>query len=136
MTTENVIRVEEGNRLSFGNHHLETKTKVEDFAFQGDLLKVKTFYEITKLEKNGSFLYESVPGTSVTDFAENEEGVVFYVAAKENAQITVGLVSQTAYEVTVGEESIGVMETNLSGKLSVSVECLSEEPVKVEIKRA
>ena len=31
---------------------------------QGDLYKVKTFKEITKLERNGMFVYESVPGTS------------------------------------------------------------------------
>lgn len=35
----------------------------------GDLYKVKTFKEITKLERNGMFVYESVPGTAVTDFS-------------------------------------------------------------------
>lgn len=136
MAAGNVICIEENNSLSFGNHNLETKVKVEDFTFQGDLLKVKTYYEITKLEKNGSFLYESVPGTSVTEFKESEEGIVFEVVGKNNAQITIGLAEQTAYEVTIGQESIGIMETNLSGKLSISVEFVNEEPVKVQIKAA
>ena len=135
MTEKTLIRIEENNSLSFGNHNLEKKAKVEDFAFQGDLLKVKTYYEITKLEKNGSFLYESVPGTSVTEFKESEDGVVFFATGKADAQITVGLASQTAYEVTVGEESMGVMETNLGGKLNISVEFM-DQPVKVEIKKA
>ena len=34
---------------------------MNDFEFCGDLYKVKTFFEITKLEKNGMFVYESVP---------------------------------------------------------------------------
>lgn len=133
---ENLIRIEENNSLSFGNHNLEVKSKVEDFAFRGDLLKVKTFHEITKLEKNGSFLYESVPGTSVTEFVESENGICFCVTGEADAQITLGLAEQTAYQVTVGGENIGVMETNLSGKLSVSVNFAGEEPVTVEIKKA
>ena len=32
----------------------------QDFEHQGDLYKVKTFKEITKLERNGMFVYESV----------------------------------------------------------------------------
>ena len=51
-----LIRKESDGRLSFGNYELPSKAKVEDFPFEGDLLKVKTFNEITKLEKNGLFL--------------------------------------------------------------------------------
>ena len=63
-----LIKVAEGGKISFGNHELEKKAKLEDFPFAGDILKVKTCKEITKLEKNGAFAYESVPGTTVTDF--------------------------------------------------------------------
>ena len=42
-------------------------------------MKVKTFKEITKLEKNGMFVYESVPGTSVYNFVETADGVEFTV---------------------------------------------------------
>ena len=45
----------------------DTKTKKDGFEFQGDIYKVKTFKEITKLEKNGMFVYESVPGTAVEE---------------------------------------------------------------------
>ena len=58
-----LIRSEQDGSLSFGNYQLDTKSKVSDFEHCGDSYKVKTYNEITKLEKNGSFVYESVPGT-------------------------------------------------------------------------
>ena len=57
-----LIRSELDGTLSFGDYTLDTKTKKDGFEFQGDIYKVKTFKEITKLEKNGMFVYESVPG--------------------------------------------------------------------------
>ena len=48
---EGLIRKEEDNTLSFGDYTLEQKSKVSGFEFQGDIYKVKTFKEITKLEK-------------------------------------------------------------------------------------
>ena len=128
-----LLRVESDGTLSFGDYTLDTKTKLEGFEFQGDIYKVKTFHEITKLEKNGMFAYESVPGTSVERFAETEEGVAFKVYGPEGAQFTVGLAEESTYEVFVEGESIGQMTTNLSGKLSVSVEMNQEEGVVVEI---
>ena len=65
---EQLIRREDNGSLSFGNYLLQTKTKKSDFEYEGDLYKVKTFQEITKLEKNGIFVYESVPGSTVTNF--------------------------------------------------------------------
>lgn len=64
-----LIRSELDGTLSFGDYTLDTKTKKDGFEFQGDIYKVKTFKEITKLEKNGMFVYESVPGTAVLLFA-------------------------------------------------------------------
>ena len=130
---EELLRSEEGGAISFGNHKLSQKAKVEDYKHAGDLLKVKTFREITKLEKNGLFLYESVPGTSVLDFSEREDGVEFLVEGDEDAQITIGLNDDTEYEVFVGGKSIGTMKTGLGGKLSLSVElgAAGEVPVKI-----
>ena len=56
-----LIRSEQDGTLSFGNYFLDTKSKLSDFEHGGDMYKVKTYNEITKLEKNGSFVYESVP---------------------------------------------------------------------------
>ena len=51
-----LIRTEENQSISFGNYELPQKSKVSDFEFQGDIYKVKTFKEITKLERNGMFV--------------------------------------------------------------------------------
>lgn len=128
-----LLRSEENGTISFGNHTLSVKAKVEDFKYGADLLKVKTCKEITKLEKNGMFLYESVPGTSVTQFQEMENGVTFRVEGAEDAQITVGLTDDTEYEVFVGGSSVGTMKTGLSGKLSlgVTLEHMGEVEVKI-----
>lgn len=130
---EELLRGEENGAISFGNYKLSTKAKLEDFRHAGDLLKVKTYNEITKLEKNGMFLYESVPGTSVLDFTENEEGVEFVVCGDEDAQITIGLAEEKEFEVYVGGKSIGTMSTGLGGKLSLSVELTADEEVPVKI---
>ena len=128
-----LIRTEEDGSISFGDYSLSEKKKAEDFPHDGDMLKVKTFNEITRLEKNGLFLYESVPGTAVSYFTETENGIKFTVEGKEDAQITVGLAEDTEYNVTVGGESVGKMKTNLGGKLIISVELAGLDSVKVEI---
>lgn len=130
---EELIRTEADGAVSFGNHKLAAKAKVEDFEHLGDLLKVKTYNSITKLEKNGMFAYESVPGTSVNNFMEKENGVSFQVEGDEDAQITVGLEDESEYEVFINDESIGRMKTNLGGKLSVSVELADVGEVSVKI---
>lgn len=130
---EELLRSEADGAISFGNHKLAKKAKVEDYEHEGDLLKVKTYSDITKLEKNGMFLYESVPGTSVLNFAEKQDGVEFIVEGDEDAQITIGLGDDTEYEVFVDGKSVGVMKTGLGGKLSLSVEleAVGEIPVKI-----
>ena len=130
---EELLRSESNGAISFGNHRLEKKAKLEDYQHEGDLLKVKTCREITKLEKNGSFLYESVQGTRVLEFRENEDGVEFIVEGDEDAQITIGLADDKAYEVFVDGESIGAIKTKFGGKLSLSVELevAGEVPVKI-----
>lgn len=133
---EELLRIEADGTVSFGNHKLDKKAKLEDFKHAGDLLKVKTFHEITKLEKNGMFLYESVPGTSVLNFRENESGVAFLVEGDEDAQITVGMNDDTEYEVFIEGNSTGIMKTGLGGKLSLSVELEAAGEVSVQVKKA
>lgn len=128
-----LIRGEVNGAVSFGNYKLSEKGKVEDFNHEGDLYKVKTFNTMTKLEKNGLFLYESVPGTSAINFVEDENGVSFFVAGDGDAQITVGLEEDTEYEVFVEEDAIGKMKTNMGGKLSFSVSLTDGEEVAVKV---
>jgi len=132
---KDLIISEDNGNLSFGDHTLSSKAKKEDFPHGGDLYKVKTYNEITRLERNGVFVYESVPGTSVNYFFETGDGVSFDAEGNDDAQITLGLAEETEYEVFVNNESVGKMKTNLGGKLSVSVE-LSGGQVHVEVKKA
>ncbi|MBQ9549340.1 MAG: endosialidase [Lachnospiraceae bacterium] len=132
---KDLIISEDNGNISFGDHTLSSKAKKEDFPHSGDLYKVKTYNEITRLERNGIFVYESVPGTSVNNFCETGDGVSFDAEGNDDAQITLGLAEETEYEVFVNSESVGKMKTNLGGKLSVSVE-LSGGQVHVEVKKA
>ena len=128
-----LLRVEEDGTLSFGDYTLASKTKLDEFEFQGDLYKVKTFKEITKLERNGMFAYESVPGTAVEHFQVTDDGISFKVYGVEGAQFTVGLEETSMYEVFMDGISAGEMSTNLSGKLSASVELKDDTGVEVKI---
>ena len=128
-----LLRTEDGGGISFGNYELETKTKLSDFEYQGDIYKVKTHHEITKLEKNDTFVYESVPGTAVTGLKEFEGGMEFTVEGAEDAQITLGMEEDTEYKVVLDGVNVGHMTTNLGGKLSFSVELEKAEQVKVQI---
>jgi hypothetical protein len=132
---EELIRTHSDGSISFGNYQLATKSKAENFEHNGDLYKVKTYKEITKLEKNGMFVYESVPGTTVLNLTAADSGMEFQVDGAEDAQITLGLEDETEYQVTIDTTDAGKMKTNLSGKLSMSVELNSGTPVKVAVKK-
>ena len=111
-----LIRTEEDNTLSFGNYDLPTKGKVSDYVFDGDVYKVKTFHDITRLEKNETFAYESTPGTVVTDYKETEDTLSFIVNGFQDTQIIVAVEDDTEYQVSEN------YETNLSGKIVISLE--------------
>lgn len=124
---EGLIRTEDDGSLSFGNYELETKSKVPDFDHFGDSYKVKTYKEITKLERNDLFVYESVPGTVVRQFKMNDEEVNFIVEGFEDTQIALGLEPEKEYRVYVDGIDVGSARTNLGGKLVFSVELGSGE---------
>ncbi len=129
-----LIRTEANGTLSFGDYELEQKTKRSDYEHDGDLYKVKTYADITKLEKNGMFVYESVPGTAVYDFYATENGVSFSVEGEKDAQIILGLEEDAEYKIYIDETNIGTMKTNMGGKLVLSVEIGASDtsvPVKV-----
>ncbi|MCR4956402.1 MAG: endosialidase [Lachnospiraceae bacterium] len=130
-----LIRAEKTGEISFGNYELAQKEKVEDFKFGGDIYKVKTYKDITKLEKNGSFVYESVPGTAVTGLVETEEGMKFTVEGTTDAQITVELGDEAEYAININGEETGSMKTNLGGKVTISVELNEGEQSSVIITR-
>lgn len=131
-----LLRANEDGTISFGDYTLASKTKKDGFEFEGDIYKVKTFSEITKLEKNGMFVYESVPGTAVEGFRAEEDGVSFKVSGEEDAQFTLELEADSEYIVYLDDVNAGKMKTNLSGKLSVSAELQPNQTVCVKIIKA
>ena len=130
---EELLRTEKDGTISFGDYTLASKTKLDNFEFEGDLYKVKTFSEITKLERNGMFVYESVPGSAVENFKATDTEVNFQISAPEDVNFTLELQPESEYEVLIGGASAGKMNTNLSGKLSVSVELGGDECTDVRI---
>ena len=126
---EELIRTEQDGTISFGNYKLGQKSKKSDFEYQGDIYKVKTYNEI--------IVYESVPGTVAEHFKVTDDSIEFEVEGDKDAQITVQLENDTDYEVYVDGAAVGSMKTNMSGKLSVSVELEEGTSVKVKaVKRA
>lgn len=130
-----LIRCEADGTISFGDYTLDAKTKKEDFEFQGDLYKVKTYNELTKLEKNGEFVYESVPGTAVEHFRATEDEITFSVSGVANAMLMVGAEAQCEYVVYVNDVNIGDMNTGISAKVNISTELGGGENVVKMIRK-
>ena len=128
-----LIRTEANGTLSFGDYELAQKAKLSDYEHAGDLYKVKTFGEMTKLEKNGLFVYESVPGTAVNQFHMTENGVSFEVEAAQDAQIILGLAEDAEYKIYIQDVNVGTMKTNMGGKLVLSVETGAAQSVLVKV---
>lgn len=118
---DELIREESGT-LSFGNYEIKQKTKKDGFNFNGDIYKIKTFNEITKLERNGMFVYESVPGTAVHGFKATDKAVSLVVEGNEDAQVTLELEAEKEYKIHIDKVYVGKLKTNLGGKLNMSVE--------------
>lgn len=130
-----LIRKEADGTLSFGDFELDAKKKLSDFEYEGDMYKVKTFKEITKLEKNGLFVYESVPGTTVTNMKSDESVMQFNVEGWEDSSITLELEPEAEYKVYVDSTNVGTMKTNLAGKLILSVEINPGEVSEIKVEK-
>ena len=130
-----LIRKENNGTISFGDYTLDKKAKLDNFEHEGDLYKVKTFREITKLERNGMFVYESVPGTAVSELSVTDNGVRFLVEGPEDAQITLELEDNAEYEIYINDSNAGKMKANLGGKLSLSVELEADSQVAVRVEK-
>ena len=81
------------------------------------------------------FVYESVPGTAVNSFDVKNNEVTFTVSGAQDAQITIQLEDDMEYEVFTDGIAVGGMKTNMSGKLSLSVELSEGKDVEVKVVR-
>ena len=117
-----LIKKESNGTISFGNYELDAKKKVSDFEVSGDMYKVKTWKEITKLERNGTLVYESLPGTAVNVLKETADEVSFFVDGMGQTQITLELEANKEYKVFVNDKDLGVSKTDIGGKLTFDVD--------------
>ncbi len=128
-----LIYVQDNGKLAFGDNTLDAKAKKDGFEFGGDLYKVKTFKEITKLERNGMFVYESVPGTIVTDFSASEKEISFTAEGTTDTQVTVEMEPEKEFKLFVDGINIGKVKTNLGGKLVLSLQLTAGKSSAVRV---
>ncbi|MBQ8798452.1 MAG: endosialidase [Lachnospiraceae bacterium] len=128
-----LISIQDNGKLAFGDYTLAAKAKADGFEFGGDLYKVKTFQEITKLERNGMFAYESVPGTNVADFAADEKELSFTVEGTTDTQVALGLEPEQEFKLYIDGTNIGKMKTNLGGKLVFSLQLTAGKSSDVKV---
>ena len=130
-----LFRSEENGTLSFGDYTLDTKAKKDKIEFEGDMYKVKTFKTMTKLDKNGQLIFESVPGSAVHNFAATTDGVAFEIEASEDVQVTLEVEPEQEYRVYIDNTNVGTMKANLGGKLTLSVELNPGMTAMVRVKK-
>ena len=130
---EELIRLEDNGNISFGNYLMDEKKKVLDFEVNGNLYKVKTYKEITKLEKDGKMVLETVPGSTIHNFKMDGRGVEFGIEGQEGIQVTMELEPERDYKLLVDDVLVGKINSNIGGKVNFSVELNNNcSQVKIE----
>ncbi|MBQ7265995.1 MAG: endosialidase [Firmicutes bacterium] len=130
---EGIIKEQDGS-LSFGDYKRAEKLKVENFEVDGNMYKVRTHDQVTRLSKNSNLLLETVPGASVHNFKADSKITTFSVEGKGSTQITLELEANTLYAIYADDVEIDQMKSNLSGKISFSAD-LSEKAQDIIIKK-
>lgn len=129
---DEIIRVSENNSISFGDYLSMEKRKCEDFELDGNLYKVKTYRETTRLEKNGRLLLETVPGATVHRLTVQENIMAFSLEGVDDTRVTVQLEPEEVYRVLIEGVNIGNVKSNISGKVIFSLDLDGvEKPVEI-----
>lgn len=127
------IVLNEDKTLSFGNYELEEKLKITDFDVDGDLYKIRTHKEVTRLSKNGKLLLETVPGATVHNLFISEYKAEFSIEGLGDTLITLELEANTNYSLYINDVNIDKIKTNLAGKINFSTTLSKDiQTIKVE----
>ncbi len=129
-----IIKSVDGESLSFGDYLADGKKKFNDFELGGNLYNVRTHKLVTRLEKNGGLLIETVFGSTVHNLKEKNDCISFDIEGIENTQITMELEGEKEYKIIVDNVNVGSTKSSKSGKINFSVE-LCENPQCVEIEK-
>lgn len=130
---EELIRLEDDGTLSFGNYLVDSKKKVLDFEVDGDLYYVKTYNEITKVEKNSKLLLEVVPGATIHNLKMNDKNVTFSAESNVDVHVTMELEADKEYKIFVDDFNVGSVKATLAGKVNFSLDTKGgAKEVKIE----
>jgi hypothetical protein len=130
---EELIRLEDDGTLSFGNYLMDSKKKVLDFEVDGDLYYVKTYNEITKVEKNSKLLLEVVPGATIHNLKMDDKNVTFSVESNVDVHVTMELEADKEYKIFVDDFNVGSVKATLAGKVNFSLDTKGgAKEVKIE----
>lgn len=130
---EELIRLEDDGTLSFGNYLVDSKKKVLDFEVDGDLYYVKTYNEITKVEKNSKLLLEVVPGATIHNLKMDDKNVTFSAESNVDVHVTMELEADKEYKIFVDDFNVGSVKATLAGKINFSLDTKGgTKEVKIE----
>ncbi len=127
-----VICTEADGSISFGNYTVADKQKVEGFKVGDDIYKVRTHKDVTRLSKNGNLVLETVPGATVHSLKIGSKGAAFSIEGKGSTMVTTELEKDTNYSIYIDDVNVDKIKSNLSGKVSFSIE-LNDSPQAVRI---
>lgn len=119
---DGIISRNESGGLDFGGFAFEKKQKQDGFSAGGNVYKIKTHNEITRLEKNDALVFETTPGSLITDFYINDALCAFDARGLGDTHITVELLPETQYRLVEDDVNISDCKTNKSGKIMFSAE--------------
>ena len=134
-TVSTLISGNDEELLSFGDFSQTEKKKFSDYEYRGDMYYVKTCQEITKLEKNGMFEYESVPGTAVFGYDSGIEYKAFEVTGQGDTQIVIAIEDGAEYTPYINGELADETDVDISGKFCINVTLDPDEPVLIELEK-
>ncbi len=127
-----IICTEADGSLSFGNYTVAEKQKLEGFKVGEDTYKVRTHKDVTRLSKNGNLVLETVPGAAVHSLKISANGAVFSIEGNGSTMVTIELEKDTNYSIYIDDVNVDKIKSNLSGKVSFSIE-LNDSPQSVKI---
>lgn len=128
------IILNEDKTLSFGNYEISEKLKVKDFNVDGNIYKIRTHNEVTRLSKNGNLLLETVPGATIHNLIIKDRCASFCAEGAGDTLITIELEPNTTYSLFINDINIDKIKTNLSGKINFST-TLSKDTQKIKVEK-
>lgn len=130
---QNLFAVD-NHRLNFGDYEAKDKQKAE-LEHDGDLYKLKSYKEITRLTRNDILIYESVPGTRVSNFYITDDAISFDVIGQAGASIILGVEDKTNFALSIDDIAYDSTSYIAPGKLNINVDFADGKAVHVIVKK-